>query len=121
MYMDVNYFSSFLNQVAVINFSLFIWFHTTAFIEYMKVFKLTNLFRINKYIDYKNINPEISYIDFLAIKNPNFFTKLFSCPYCLSFWITLISCFLFKNLSIFALIYMVSVVIYIILKKYIYE
>lgn len=121
MYMDVNYFLSFLNQIALVNFFIFIWFHTTAFIEYMKLFKLSNFFRINKYIDYKNINPDISYIDFLAIKNPNFITKLFSCPYCLSFWITIISCFLFKNLILFPLIYMVSIVIYIILKKYIYE
>lgn len=121
MYMDVNYFLSFLNQVALLNFCLFIWFHTTAFIEYMKLFKLTNLFRINKYIDYKNINPEISYIDFLAIKNPNFFTKLFSCPYCLNFWLTLLSTVLFNNFIIFPLIYMSSTVIYIILQRYIYE
>jgi hypothetical protein len=121
MYMDVNYFLSFINQIAFINFFLFIWFHTTAFIEYMKLFRLTNLFRINKYIDYKNINPSISYIDFLSIKNPNFLTKLFSCPYCLNFWLTLFSTILFNNIFIFPLIYMFSIIIYIILKRYIYE
>jgi len=119
--MDVNIFINFANQISLINFVLLVWFHTDAFLQYLKLLKLGFLFRVNKYYEYKNINPDISYIDFLAIKNPNFFTKLFSCPYCLNFWITLISCFLFKNLFIFALIYMVSVVIYIMLKKYIYE
>jgi hypothetical protein len=119
--MDVNIFINFANQISLVNFVLLVWFHTDAFLQYLKLLKLGFLFRVNKYYEYKKINPDISYIDFLAIKNPNFFTKLFSCPYCLNFWITLISCFLFKNLFIFALIYMVSVVIYIILKKYIYE
>jgi len=119
--MEVNSFINFLNQIAVLNFCLFIWFHTTAFIEYVKLFKIGILFRVNKYLEYKNINPSISYIDFLVIKNPNFLTKLFSCPYCLNFWLTILSCILFKNLIIFSLIYMISIVVYIILKKYIYE
>jgi hypothetical protein len=119
--MDVNTFINFTNQISLINFILLVWFHTDAFLEYFKLFRLGFLFRIDKYYEYKKINPDISYIDFITIKNPNFLTKLFSCPYCLNFWLTLFSCFIFKNFLIFPLIYMFSIVIYIVLKRYIYE
>lgn len=119
--MDVNPFILIVNQISILNFFLLVWFHTEAFVEYIKVFKLGHLFRVNKYLEYKNVNPSITYIEFLTIKNPNFFTKLFSCGYCLSFWLTLLSCLLFNNLILFFIIYMISIVIYNILRRYIYE
>jgi len=118
--MDVNTFINFANQISLVNFVLLVWFHTDAFLEYLKLVKLGFLFRVNKYYEYKKINPDISYIDFLAIKNPNFFSKLFSCSYCLCFWVTLISSILFNNIIILPLVYMISIVIYNIFKKYIY-
>lgn len=118
--MDVNLLIPFFNQIFFINFILLIWFHTEAFIEYCKLFNMGSLFKINKYFEYKKINPEIKYLDFLALKHSNFFTKLISCPYCLNFWITLISCIIFSNIYLFFSIYMTSIFVYLFFKK-IYE
>jgi len=109
--------NSLLNQICWINFVLIIWFHTEAFLEYCKIFKLAFLFRINNFYEYKKVNPAISYIDFLSIKNPNFFSKLFSCPFCLSFWASLISCIFYKNILLLPSIYIGSIILYNILKR----
>jgi hypothetical protein len=109
--------NSLLNQICWINFVLIIWFHTEAFLEYCKIFKLAFLFRINNFYEYKKVNPAISYIDFLSIKNPNFFSKLFSCPFCLSFWASLISCIFYKNILLLPSIYIGSIILYNILRK----
>jgi hypothetical protein len=110
----------FINQLCLINFALLVWFKTEAIVEYSKLFKLGKFFRVDKYIDYKKINPEINYITYLTVKNPNFLTKLATCPYCLNFWITLFSCLLFSNIIFFPIHYMISIVVYLILDKYIY-
>ena len=112
--MEIN---NIINQIFLINFVLIIWFHTEAFLEYCKIFKLGFLFRINKFYEYKKVNPTISYIDFLSIKNPNFFSKLFSCPFCLSFWISLISCVFYKNILLLPSIYIGSIILYNILRR----
>jgi hypothetical protein len=115
--MEVKSFLSFVNQICFINFILVIWFHTEAFLEYIKLFRLNFLFRVNKFYEYKKINPTILYTDFLSIKNPNFLSKLFSCPYCLNFWITLISCILYNNILYLPTIYLTSMIIYKILRS----
>jgi hypothetical protein len=52
---------------------MFIWFQTEACPNYIK-----NKWSIH-YFEYKKMNPEISFANFLVLKYPNFFTKLLSC------------------------------------------
>lgn len=63
---------------------LIIWFETSAFVEYASLLKLNKLFKIDEY--YKQ---EEDYPLFLAINYNNFATRLFSCPYCLSVWLSI--------------------------------
>jgi len=107
----------FINQICLINLILLVWFKTEAIVEYSKLFKITRFFRVDKYLEYKKINPDINYISYLTIKNPNFFTKLITCPYCLNFWISLISCILYENILLLPLIYIASIAGYNILRR----
>lgn len=83
-------------------FLLYIWFQTDFFPYYFKK------------IDYFNYLEEgifISYPDYLFINNPNFWTKLFSCPTCLLFWIHFFLSFWF-GFNLFFFNYLLSLVIY---------
>lgn len=76
---------------------LYIWLETDAFIEYMAaidfIFSLLTKERnemILKYRKSQELSPSLSYPEFLLSENNNFFTRLFSCPICLSVWVSLI-------------------------------
>lgn len=112
--------NSLFNQICLINLILLVWFKTNAFVEYVNLFKLNKLFRVDKFLEYKKINIEIDYVTFLMIKNPNFITKLVSCTYCFNFWLSLSSCFLFKNIIYLPIIYMASILSFLILEKFVY-
>lgn len=110
---DIDYF---ISQVMWVNFIMFIWFNTDAFLDY---FSWTKLFKLKDYKEYILKNRKIIYPDFLFIQSPNFFTKLLSCKPCLNFWIVLSTGY-FYNFSSFAGVYIISYVIYKILSKYVY-
>jgi len=76
---------------------LYIWLETDAFAEYMAAidftFSLLTKERnemILKYRESQKFSPSLSYPEFLLSENDNFFTRLLSCPVCLSVWVTLI-------------------------------
>ena len=111
----------FILQLFWINFVLFIWFDTDGFVEYSKFFGLSKLFKIDKFEIYKSeSNPNISYHSYIRQKHTSFISKLVTCVPCLNFWIVIVSCFIFKNFILFPIVYLVSYIIYKILKKYIY-
>jgi hypothetical protein len=105
------------NQISLILFPLIIWFKTDAFIEYCELLRLGNLFKIDKYREYKKINVTIDYVTYLSLKHKNFLTKLLSCPYCIGFWITLLSCVLFNNILLLPFYYVSSIILYKFLDK----
>jgi len=76
---------------------LYIWLETNAFVEYVSaidfMFSLVTKERnesILKYRESQKFSPSLSYLEFLLSENDNFFTRLLSCPVCLSVWVTLI-------------------------------
>jgi len=107
-------------QIFWINFLLFIWFDTDAFIEYFRLLKLSKLFKIDKFDEYKIQNPKITYLSFIRQKYSNFYTRLITCPPCINFWIVLLFCIIYNNIIFFPIIYIVSYVIYMLLKKNVY-
>ena len=107
-------------QIFWINFLLFIWFDTDAFVEYFRLLKLNKLFKIDKFDEYKMQNPKISYLSFIRQKYSNFYTRLITCPPCINFWIVLLFCIIYNNIIFFPIIYVASYVIYMILKKNVY-
>jgi hypothetical protein len=106
-----------INQIFYVIFLLFIWFNTDAFISYSKLFRLSKLFKIDKWEQYRMINPKMDYISYIRNKHTNFFTKLITCKTCLTFWFVLISCYFFINLFYFPMIYIISYSIYTLLCK----
>ena len=101
-----------LNQIFYIIFILFIWFNTDAFISYSKLFGLSKLFKIDKWEEYRMINPKIDYFNYLRIKKLNFFIRLITCKPCLNFWLVLISCIIISDLIYLPMIYIISYSIY---------
>jgi len=69
-----------------------VWFKTNALIEYAVILKLTNLFYINQYVEIQKNNYNENYISFLNEYHNCFFVRLISCPTCLSFWFSFLSC-----------------------------
>jgi hypothetical protein len=111
----------FILQIFWINFILFLWFETDGFIEYAKLFRLSKIFKIDKFKEYKEeSNPRISYLDYIRQKHNCFLSRLFTCTPCLNFWIVLLITFIFNSLFIYPVVYILSYVIYKLLKKYIY-
>lgn len=108
----------FLYSLSIVLTILIVWFKTDAFVEYCKIFNWNFLlFNYN--------NSELSFPQYLysqrnvLFKNPfiHFYIKLITCPFCLSFWLCLITAFIIGNpISVFPL-YICSIFLYLILVK----
>lgn len=66
---------------------LFIWFDTTAFVEYTSLFDC-NLAYVDEYKIATKDDPATSYPDYMNTWHSNFLTRLLGCPKCLSVWIS---------------------------------
>lgn len=92
-----------------IAYLLYVLHHTTVIEEYLELLQLdnssTNLFYFSEYKkfiaknEYEN-DWQISYIQYLTYKRSSFLIRLMLCPFCISFWLSLIGCLFFS--SIFA-------------------
>ncbi len=98
---------------------LIVWFKTHAFTEYFQLFKLTNFFKIGKFLEYKKSFPAIEYIDYLLVSHNSFISRLVSCPYCIAFWLSIITCLLFGAISLanISCVYILSLMMYFIMCK----
>jgi len=106
-------------QIFWVIFLLFIWFKTDAFIQYSKLFRINKISKIDSWELYRLSNTRIAYLEYLSIKHRNFFTKLISCKPCLTFWLVLITCFIFNTIYLFPIIYIISYIVYKIIEKYV--
>ena len=108
----------------LISMILFLWNHTDFFVEYCHFFGLWSLFKICDYEKYKvesstglGGNPDISYLEYLALEHSSFFVRLITCPICLSVWLNGVSAvFISKNFQSFALNLWLSLFLYFIIK-----
>ena len=98
-------------------FILFMWFDTDAFIEYSKIFKLHRIFKVDKFLEYKELNPKASYLTYIRKNYNNFLTRLVTCPSCIAFWIVLFICIISNSLIFYPIVYITSFSIYMLLKK----
>lgn len=110
-----------LLQLFWINFILFIWFETDAFVEYSKAIGLSKFFKIDEFENYrKESNPKITYHSYIRQKHSSFITRLVTCSPCFNFWIVLITSLIYGTLPLYPLVYLTSYVMYKILKKFVY-
>jgi len=83
-------------SIFFISLILIIWFKSDAFIEYSKLLKLSNYFKIDEWEEFKKtIDCSTSYHTFLRLKYPKFIVKLITCPICLSVWLSIPFIFVF--------------------------
>lgn len=95
---------------------LIVWFHTEALIEYGKLLGLSRLLKLHEFEkDYMN-DFSIEYLMWLRTKYPNFLTKLISCPWCIGFWFLFVTSCFTSTFYIFPVIYVFTLVIYMILE-----
>ena len=72
---------------SMITLILLVWFKTNAFVEYARLFHISRFLKVEDYI---NSGSEDSFPDFLVEFYNCFFTRLISCPICLSVWLGII-------------------------------
>ena len=106
-----------LYLTSIIIFINIVWFDTEAFVEYVKLFKL-DWFKVNNYLTEKESNFELTYHSYLMYNHKNFFTKLITCPICLTTWLSIIlSLFFTDSILNFSIIFVLSIIGYNIYKK----
>ncbi len=121
--------SALLTDISInsyIIFLLIIWFEG----DIVKLFcynnMLCNLFKRSDFEKYKLQEDVFAlYPDFLYKKYPSFFTKLISCPICLTFWLTCLGniihyvCFHdnYYVLLTFSINYIVNLLLYLLIRK----
>ena len=98
---------------------LLVWLKTDALIEWGCKFGLSKILKEDEFYQFKLeqlLGPvqsfEISYPTFLKTKHNCFFTRLVSCPMCLSFWLSVIGCIVISNLIAIPVVYVLSLVLY---------
>lgn len=65
---------------------LIIWFNTNAILEYVKIFKLSKLFRLDDFENKQSEDFELDYHRYLLKFHNCFFVRLITCPICLTMW-----------------------------------
>ena len=105
-----------MNILAAISWvatTLFVVFKTTAVYEYFKVLPLPE--RVTKLKEYeieKRYNFTLSYKMFWMTTHNSFFTRLVTCPYCLSAWLSLGFSAIFSCLEWLPVVYLGSLSTY---------
>jgi hypothetical protein len=95
-----------------------LWFETSFVLDYLKLFRLEKKF-IEEYEKELFENPDIKLLEFSYFKNPTFFNKLFSCPYCLGFWVSaLCTIVATQNILLIFVGYIFTLSFYFIFKKW---
>jgi hypothetical protein len=89
---------------------LLIWFKTNAFIEYFRNIPYFNKI-ISSYENSLKSGLDANFINFLSLNYDSFLIRLLTCPFCLNFWVSIITSF-FVGYKFFALIYISSMIYY---------
>ena len=110
----------FLYSTGFVVFVMIIWFKTDAFSEYCKLFGLNFLL-----FNYDKTDEQLTFPQYLYTKRHVltkckyylFYIKLITCPFCLSFWICLASAMMYNTILTVPLLYVTSLLVYLIFTK----
>jgi len=70
---------------------IYLLLETDALYEYLKLFRITKILKIEKpYLEFKVKFEYFNFLKYLLIHKNNFITRLVNCPICLSIWINVI-------------------------------
>ena len=101
-------------------FCLYIWFETDALVSYLRFFfGDTYYFSLEDYEKHrKGALEPLEYLDFLRIEHPDsFLISLITCPSCLGVWLTAIFCLLVGDVHHFPIVYLFSILVYLLLRR----
>jgi hypothetical protein len=76
-----------INSSCLLAFVLLIFFRTEAFVEYCQVFHLNFLSNYKDYYEKKKDDVTLTYHGYLRQYHNNFFTRLITCPICVTVWL----------------------------------
>ena len=94
---------------------LIVWFHTNAFIEYVRLLVVgNNFFKVEDFEKQSQVTG-ITYPEFLLIEKDSFFTRLISCPFCICFWMCVAESFYYKDALMGMLSYYPTIFLYFLL------
>lgn len=100
-----------------------IWFYTDWFVYYTQLFGIAENTRL-EYSKFVRHNKDKYFPDFLyekSFKTDNrfakFFLKLLGCPYCITLWFSIIGAFVLNNLVLIAPLYILSLFIFLQIRK----
>jgi len=105
------------NYIFISILLLIVWFKTDAFLEYVKLFRLSKLFKVDKFEKEKLQDFELNYHLYLRKYHNNFFTRLITCPICLSVWLCLPILFYTFSLGIYCFHVLIILTSYYLLSK----
>lgn len=91
---------------------LLIWFNSTAAEEYISLFKLGSFFNLPAFERKRIDDPELTYPDFLVIYHNNYFTRLLSCPLCITVWFHILSYFYHSSLKVSVISAVLTLMVY---------
>ena len=96
-----------------LNFTiLLIWYHSTAILEYGRLFGLKKLLKDEQFQSArKESNFKLNYPNFLLSTYPNFFTKLIQCPICFNIWLGMLGG-IFTKVQYMPIIFTLSILLY---------
>ena len=95
-----------------------LWFETSFVLDYLRLFRLEKKL-IEEYEKELFENPDIKFLEFSYFNNPTFLNKLFSCPYCLGFWVSaLCTTIATQNILLIFVGYILTLSFYFIFKKW---
>ena len=99
---------------------LLVWFKTDALIEWGSIFGLSKILKADEFYKFKMeqlLEPicspnDITYSTFLKLKYNCFLTRLLSCPWCLSVWLSIVAGVIIFNPIAIPMMYIISLLIY---------
>ena len=114
----------FFYSICWINLIMLMWFITDAVYSYLTLFNCLTKLRLS-FAVYLTTNEESNFITFLNHKSnepattplSRFFLKLITCPLCLAMWLSIACCVMWLNIVHIAPLYIISVVIFLLLRK----
>ena len=88
--------------------ALMVWFKTSAFVEYARLFGFGRF--LKEFEEEENMG--ISFPDYLAAQHNNFLTRLISCAVCLGAWLSIALFILHESIYVFVVGYYLSLLLY---------
>lgn len=104
----MEFLSDLLKAVSLTATFLIVWFLTNAYFEYASKI-IPNIFK--EYLSFIKDKGFVYYADYLESKH-TFFNKMLSCPFCIGFWIALLSSIIYNIVFYICVIYIVSLILF---------